>query len=283
MTRNGSFFKFSALEKEIPVGEARNILIEQAKGEFLCFLDDDITLPPGYFNHAETFLAKESEVDVFGGPDQTGPGASDFQLVLGGVMETFMAMGPTAKRHTPKDLRESIGGNEINLILCNLWIRRDILQNKDMVFPAGYIRNEENILLAKLEQNNKKLTYLPSLIVFHERKSSYNKLIRATYLSGKYRVIGFFDEFATFHLYFLIPLFSFFVFWYTLFFEPLVFIGLVTIYYVIIFLHSVYVCKKVGKPQKIPTALALYLVYNFVYPVGMISGFLKRLKNKNEI
>lgn len=279
ITGNNQLIKFTALEKETPVGEARNILIKQAKGDFLCFLDDDITLPTKYFKQAELFLINNSEVDIFGGPDQTGPYASDFQQVLGAVMETFMAMGPTVKRHSSKDLSESISGNEINLILCNLWIRKSVLSENDMLFPAGYIRNEENILLAKLEQKNKRLIYLPSLFVFHERKNSYNKLIRATYLSGKYRVIGFFDEFATFHVYFLIPLFAFIIFWYTLFFEPLVFVALVSIYYVVIFLHSVYVCKKVRKPQKIPTALMLYLVYNFIYPVGMISGFFKRLKN----
>lgn len=273
--------KFYTQNKPLYVGAARDKLIEKSCGDYLCFIDDDTTLPINYLKTAEQFIQDYPDADVFGGPDQTSNDANHFQQVLGAVMETFMAMGPTAKRHNGQKKKYILEGSEMNLILCNLWIKKSILKEKN--FPSQYIRNEENILLARLKSESRVLYYLPFLTVFHERKNSFLKIIKATYFSGMYRAIGFFDEFKTFNFYFLVPLLFIITLLYTLVFDQKIFIYLFTIYVLTVVANAFIVSHRINLLYKIPLAVIFYLIYNFIYPVGMIVGFLKKIGRKDEV
>ena len=67
----------------ISPAEARNFLIKKAKGEYLCFLDDDTMPCENYFKTALEFIADHNKVDVFGGPDTVFPNASFFENTVG--------------------------------------------------------------------------------------------------------------------------------------------------------------------------------------------------------
>lgn len=273
--------KFYTQKKPLFVGAARDKLIEKSCCDYLCFIDDDTTLPSDYLKTAAQFIQDYPDAEVFGGPDQTSNHANHFQQVLGAVMETFLAMGPTAKRHNGHKKRYILEGSEMNLILCNLWIKKSILKERN--FPSQYIRNEENILLARLKNENRVLYYLPFLTLFHERKNSFNKIIKATYFSGMYRAIGFFDEFKTFNYYFLIPLLFIITLLYTFVFEQKIFLYSFTIYSLIVIANAFIVCHRINLIYKTPLAIIFYLIYNFVYPVGMIVGLLKKIGRKDEV
>lgn len=272
-------FSYYQSNDGLRVGEARNQIIEKSTGKYLCFIDDDIELPNNYFVKAKSIISNNKNVDVFGGPDQTKENASDFQLILGEVMKSFFAMGPTAKRH------RSIGhcvesGNEINLILCNLWMKKSIF-NEGYNFPRNYIRNEENILLGQLKRNNKSLIYSSDLIVFHERKNSIKKLTRATYYSGVFRTYGFFDESTTFQWYFLIPQILLLLLVLSLFMSVKLSGLLVILYLMLITFKSMSIALKLKKLSALTLGMTFFLVYNFIYTIGMFSGYIKVL-NKNE-
>jgi glycosyltransferase involved in cell wall biosynthesis len=271
-----SVLNVSFNNKPKKVGDARNQLIQKASGDFICFIDDDIELPKDYFQKAATYLKQFPDIDGFGGPDQTKDNASDFQEILGEVMKTFFAMGPTAKRHKSKQTKVQ-RGNEINLILCNLWIKRSIFKEGHS-FPASYIRNEENILLAQLDKAGKIFMYFEDLIVFHERKASLQKLIKTTYLSGVYRTIGFFDEKRTIRWYFFVPQIILLTGAYFAIVDIIVFIYLIIAYLFLNLAHSFYIVLRLKRITKLYVAMTLYLVYNFIYTTGMFVGYFKKIK-----
>lgn len=272
-------FKYITLEESIPVGEARNEIINKSESEFLCFLDDDVEIPKNYFFSAEKIVKEYPNIDVFGGPDQAKKNGNEFQRILSEVMKSFFAMGPTRLRHTNVHRNEL--GSEINLILCNLWMRKSLF-DEGFGFPKGYIRNEENILMAKLSKAGKKLRYFSDLTVFHERKQSVKKLIRVTYLSGKFRTIGFFDESSTLNIWFFVP---------QVYMLSLAICGLIDIkyfgvialtYLVFITILSIKICKKLKLMNKIYLSVMCYLIYNNIYPLGQFAGYLSKISNRKK-
>jgi succinoglycan biosynthesis protein ExoA len=267
-------FKYIILEESIPVGEARNKIIEESDCEFLCFLDDDVEIPNNYFEKAQDVIQNNPNIDVFGGPDQPKSMGNDFQKILSLVMQSFFAMGPTRLRHT--NIHKNEKGSEINLILCNLWMRKELF-NMGFEFPKNYIRNEENILLAKLDKANKKLLYVAEMIVFHERKQSIQKLVRVTYLSGKFRTIGFFDEHKTFHFWFLIP--QIFLSLLTLLFilSTNYFYIAFSFYLLFILILSINISFRAGLKYKVHLAVICFFIYNFIYPIGQFSGYMTKI------
>jgi len=270
-------FEYKLLDKALPVGEARNILINSATGKYLCFIDDDVEIPQNYFQTAAKYIDKYPDADVFGGPDQSKCIKSDFQLILSAVMKSYFAMGPTRARHFKE--KKITKGTEINLILCNLWMKKELFE-KGFAFPKDYIRNEENILLAEIEKANHKMLYLPDLFVYHERKHDFKKLIRVTYLSGMYRMIGFFDQKNTFHFIFLIPILFIALLISGLVYSGELFLVMIGAYFLVIGILSFKICIQLKKISRFYYAVLFYMIYNFIYPIGLIRGGLYKLRKK---
>jgi glycosyltransferase involved in cell wall biosynthesis len=270
-----SIFDFIALSESIPVGEARNILISKSTGEYICFIDDDVEIPKNYFTTAYEIIKSDKQVDVFGGPDQMKSSSTLFQEVLDKVMGSFFAMGPTSKRHSRKYKSQS--GSEINLILCNLWMKTEIFE-QGYLFPKGFIRNEENILLANLEKNGKKIIYNPKLYVFHERKNSLKKLIRVTYLSGQYRTYGFFKETKTFAPIFMIPQLFLCLFFITAIIGPYIFFIYSVLYICTNLIISTILIFDQFSIRRLSVAFVILCSYHFSYSVGQFSGYYKKIR-----
>jgi GT2 family glycosyltransferase len=264
-------------EKSLPVGEARNKLIEEIKEEWICFLDDDIYLSPTYFSDAYKFMQEYKEIEIFGGPDTNTDTANDFQETLSFVMENFFATGPTNKRH--KSFGNSIiDGNEVNLILCNFWAKRSVFDIK--LFPEKFRRNEENYLLAILKDKGIRMKYVPYLIVHHNRKVDYKKIIRVLYLAGIYRVVSMVFYPKSIHIIFFLHL-AFLALLVSLFiYNLMVGTAFFSAYFFIIFIQSLMVAFKQKKILGLPRAIFLFLIFNFVYPVGQLHGVFKSLRYK---
>jgi hypothetical protein len=163
--------------------------------------------------------------------------------------------------------------------LCNLWMKKSLF-GEGFRFPAGYLRNEENILIGKLEKAQKKMLYTSDLIVFHERKKSFSKLIKVTYLSGKYRTYGFFDSKETINLWFFVPQ-VFIIVLTILSILKLSYFGLMFLVYILsIFIISIINTYQIKKVHLFPLAMNFYIIYNFVYPIGQFCGYLARCKRK---
>lgn len=179
-----TFKKFSLhfIQKSTPAS-ARNFGISKAKGEFLFFLDDDCTLPPDYFSSVNF----ENNWDVLGGPDQTPPMSSPLQNSIGKALSSPLCMGPTYKRHTPRNGYQK-NASETSLTLCNLWVRTSLFTQDHFQFNPHLFRNEEIFLLKELKNKGKTLHYSPSMFVFHQRKKNLESLGTEAIHSGESRM-----------------------------------------------------------------------------------------------
>jgi hypothetical protein len=115
------------------------------------------------------------------------------------------------------------------------------------------------------------------MIVFHERKQSIQKLVRVTYLSGKFRTIGFFDEHKTFHFWFLIP--QIFLSLLTLLFilSTNYFYIAFSFYLLFILILSINISFRAGLKYKVHLAVICFFIYNFIYPIGQFSGYMTKI------
>jgi glycosyltransferase involved in cell wall biosynthesis len=159
------------------VGSARNVLIRQATGDVLLFLDDDIVAHPRLLRRLDNLAADHPDVAVFGGPNLTPPGSSLFQIVQGGVLASMVGAGPVRRRygsHPPGPAHERY------FTLCNLAVRREAM----VEFPLELTGGEENAVLIELERRGDAMLYDPRLMVFHERRARLRPFGRQMYKYG---------------------------------------------------------------------------------------------------
>ncbi len=161
-------------------GAARNPLVEQARGELLLFLDDDVIAPVDLLANlahtAECFPA----VQVFGGPNDTPLDSSRFQVVQGAVLSSLIGAGPVARRY---GARHSTLADERWFMLCNLAVRREAMAP----FRHDLICAEENALLGELRRAGGMMRYEPSLRVFHARRPEWESFARQMTKYGRGR------------------------------------------------------------------------------------------------
>lgn len=146
-------------------GEARNPLIERARGQLLLFLDDDVTAPSNLLHNLATVAAEHPEVAVFGGPNETPLRSSRFQVIQGAVLSSVVGAGPVCRRYGP---RPAALVDERWFTLCNLAVRRGTM----LPFLENLVGGEENALLNELGARGHRMLYEPHLRAFHERRGT---------------------------------------------------------------------------------------------------------------
>ena len=161
-------------------GAARNLLVEQARGDLLLFLDDDVTVDPGLLRRLQDLADRHPECDVFGGPNDTPPHSSRFQVVQGAVLASIVGSGPVRRRygaHPPGEADERF------FILCNLAVRRRVM----VTFSPDLLCAEENEMLAELAHRGARMHYDPSLVAYHERRATFAGFARQMHKYGRGR------------------------------------------------------------------------------------------------
>lgn len=156
-------------------GVKRNAGLKAVHGELVYFLDDDSVAPPDNVRRALRHFA-DPAVKMVGGPNLCPPDAPRFERVLGLVMGSWLAFGPSCARYRP--VGELRVGGEKELISCNLIARRDAVLA--VGFDPKLWPNEENAMMDGVKQRGGKLLYDPEFIVHrHPRPNlrAYAKML----------------------------------------------------------------------------------------------------------
>ena len=161
-------------------GAARNILIENARGEVLFFLDDDVVVEDDLLRTLGELVAAYPDAAVYGGPNATPPGSSRFQKVQGAVLASIVATGPVRRRYGRHPGGEA---DERYFTLCNLAIRRTVMS----LFDTELVCAEENAILRELSRRDLPMRYHPGLVVFHDRRPTYRGFSQQMFKYGRGR------------------------------------------------------------------------------------------------
>ena len=73
--------------------ETRNYGIARAAGDWFIIYDSDVIVPPQYIATVRAELAKQPEVDCYGGPDAADSSFSDVQKAINYSMTSIMTTG----------------------------------------------------------------------------------------------------------------------------------------------------------------------------------------------
>jgi hypothetical protein len=162
----GESFHLMEFAQPLWPGLARNRLVEQCKGEFICFLDDDTAVEKKFFGNFAELVRGQSNVYLFGGPNLGFKDANSSQSFQEILFSSRLASGPFALRYSLG--KDHLTSSDRGLTLCNLFIsRRHFLELGG--FPDASC-GEESFLLKLYFQRGWLAFYSSRLFVFHERR-----------------------------------------------------------------------------------------------------------------
>jgi GT2 family glycosyltransferase len=149
-------------------GAARNEAVRSARGEIVHFIDDDVTVDPWLFERIVATFDEDPGLGAVGGPNLTPKGSTLFQRIGGAVLGSLTCALPVRRRYSTQRARIV---DERSLILCNLAIRRDLLEH--IPFDATLVCAEENSFLRQAARRGERFYYRPDAIVHHERRPTF--------------------------------------------------------------------------------------------------------------
>jgi cellulose synthase/poly-beta-1,6-N-acetylglucosamine synthase-like glycosyltransferase len=168
-----------------PAGK-RDMALKYAQGEFLAFLDDDAYPKADWLGVAEKYL-ENLEVAAIGGPQLTPNSDSFWQKVSGAVFLSPLS-GNVSLRYWPgRKAKEVDDWPTVNFI-----IRKSIFSELGGFASQYWPGEDTKLCLAITRELKKKIMYIPSLIVFHHRRTGLKKHLKQVGSYGLHR--GFFAK-----------------------------------------------------------------------------------------
>lgn len=161
----------------------RNEAVRQAEGEILYFLDNDVDIDKWLFRNA-TELFEDESVSVVGGPTVTPETDTLKQKCFGYVLASVFGAYIARERYVPIGLIRD--ATEKELILCNMAIRKSAFVEEGG-FNIELYPNEENELLNRFKQKNRKCMYHPLAFVFRSQPDNFRKFCKMIFNYGRGR------------------------------------------------------------------------------------------------
>lgn len=181
---------FQILPKNTPAF-CRNEILNDGDWDYAFFIDDDAYISSEYVESLAKIFKLKKVPEIFGGPDMAPITSTSFQKAVGIAQQSFLTTAMTRYRHTRirQDLIEQKGiiAGETKLILCNMWVSRNVWE-KVGGFDRRFMRNEENVWLDKASKYTDSIFYFSDLFVYHSKKANIRTLFKAVFNSGFFRI-----------------------------------------------------------------------------------------------
>lgn len=162
----------------------RNLLVKQAEGEYVLFLDDDSlpinTLLERYLSTLQAY----PEIEILGGPSVLADNKSFLYNILNVFFTSAFGIGPIRSRYNSFGVIRK--ATEKDLILCNLLMKRDFFL-KTKGFNQNLYPGEENEFLNKAHKRTN-IIYDPKAIVSRKPRESIYLFLEQMFSYGNGRV-----------------------------------------------------------------------------------------------
>lgn len=162
----------------------RNEGVRLAKGDIIYFCDDDSILDKEVFKRAEQAMEDDKKISILGGPSLTPAGDALIQKTFGAVFASPWASGRSSARYRKSGTKRP--ADEKELILCNMFVRREVFE-KTGPFREDLYPNEENDFLNRAQALGYMLFYDPEIYVNRSQRKSYGKFIKQCFTYGRGR------------------------------------------------------------------------------------------------
>lgn len=164
--------------------EQRNRCIVQAREPWIYFLDNDSITGAGTFAALLKILEEQPDAAVAGGPALLLPTAEPVQQAAAAVFSSPLAVGKIASRYSSRGRTRLTTDNE--LILCNLFVRRDVFDRVGL-FDSRLYPNEENEFLERVQKAGLKIMYGPDVVIHREQRRTVAAFARQVFTYGRGR------------------------------------------------------------------------------------------------
>ncbi|TVL55630.1 glycosyltransferase [Brachyspira hyodysenteriae] len=180
----------------------RNECIKQSLGDIIYFIDNDSVVSPDNIKEAGIIFESDEKIAIVGGP-AVHQVNSLVEMYIDRCMRAYYAVGPIANRYRfdNNDVKE---GSDRDVILCNLFVRRNVLFEAGL-FNENLYPNEENALIDKILSLGYKLIYNPKIIVQRPPRSNLKSYIKMLLNYGRGRFEQLFRDFNIKNLIFILP------------------------------------------------------------------------------
>ncbi len=154
----------------------RNECIKQSSGDIIYFIDNDSIISSDNIREAGIIFENDEKTAVVGGPAVHKVNSMS-EMYIDKCMKSYYAVGPIANRYRADD-REIKEGTDRDVILCNLFVRRNVLFEAGL-FNESLYPNEENALIDRILSLGYKLIYNPNIVVERPPRSNLNSYIKS--------------------------------------------------------------------------------------------------------
>ncbi|MEI0492195.1 glycosyltransferase [Brachyspira intermedia] len=180
----------------------RNECIKQSSGDIVYFIDNDSIVSADNIKEASAIFESDEKIAIVGGP-AIHKVSSLIEMYIDKCMRAYYAVGPIANRYRfdNNDVKE---GSDRDVILCNLFVRRNVLFEAGL-FNEDLYPNEENALIDKILSLGYKLIYNPKIIVQRPPRANLKAYIKMLLNYGRGRFEQLVRDFNIKNLIFILP------------------------------------------------------------------------------
>ncbi len=272
----------------------KNDGFEKSKGEIIIFLDDDAVIKEDYLKNVENFFEKHSNVDIVGGPQLTPLDDKGFAKISGYALGSKFGAYKVAERYICGE--KNCDADETCITSASLICKRHVMRK--IKFDINLWPGEDPKFISDAKKNGFIVAYSPEIVIYHRRRPTISGMAKQIFCYGKVRPAK--EKFVeTLKMpFFLVP--SLFVIYLFLILIDLTIKPKITgnvinaagiqtsvnflliipllIYFLLTILFSIYDSAK-NKDMKAFFVLPfIYPLIHVSYGIGMIWGYLKKLK-----